>query len=303
MAHKMRTRRRARREKSPLLRLPTDLLRKIASHTVSPAVVVAVGKFAPERAALRKGTDEAERSRFGGIGMTVREAEHELRTRYRHILDESSLASREAAGRAFSRRNIVRTDERHPDAPANRDDWVLDGEYDPRRVFVPFRFMRTLIAYGAKLSRECIPLHYVAGCPSAGSVDVARLLLAAGADIDAECEPDDGAGTCALAWCIEARPARAAKYELALFLIEEGCDVVKADAGYLVASGADLLRNLEDEPLTPANQRLIDLIKSALNVEESTYEAAFEVAQQRLDAHRDAFYARMNAYTRHIPWY
>ena len=86
-------------------------------------------------------------------------------------------------------------------------------------------------------------------------------------------------------------------------LIEEGCDVVKADAGYLVASGADLLRNLEDEPLTPANQRLIDLIKSALNVEESTYEAAFEVAQQRLDAHREAFYARMNAYTRHIPWY
>ncbi len=51
MAHKMRTRRRARREKSPLLRLPTDLLRKIASHTVSPAVVVAVGKFAPEQAA------------------------------------------------------------------------------------------------------------------------------------------------------------------------------------------------------------------------------------------------------------
>ena len=90
---------------------------------------------------------------------------------------------------------------------------------------------------------------------------------------------------------------------MATFLIEEGCDVVKADAGYLVASGADLLRNLEDEPLTPANQRLIDLIKSALNVEESTYEAAFEVAQQRLDAHREAFYARMNAYTRHIPWY
>jgi len=33
------------------LRLPTDLLRKIASNTVSPAVVVAVGKFAPEQAA------------------------------------------------------------------------------------------------------------------------------------------------------------------------------------------------------------------------------------------------------------
>ena len=90
---------------------------------------------------------------------------------------------------------------------------------------------------------------------------------------------------------------------IVLAFAEEGCDVVKADAGYLVASGADLLRNLEDEPLTPANQRLIDLIKSALNVEESTYEAAFEVAQQRLDAHREAFYARMNAYTRHIPWY
>ena len=110
-----------------LLRLPTDVLFKIASHVVAPDLVVAAGKNLEVRTALRKGTDAAERSRFGGIGMTVREAEHELRTRYRNIVDESSLASREAAGRAFSRRNIVRTDERHPDAPANRDDWVLDG--------------------------------------------------------------------------------------------------------------------------------------------------------------------------------
>ena len=107
------TRRARRAHTAPLLRLPAEILRKIASTSVSPGLVVAAGQNVEARTALRKGTDEAERSRFGGIGMTVREAEHELRTRYRHILDESSLASREAAGRAFSRRNIGRTDERH----------------------------------------------------------------------------------------------------------------------------------------------------------------------------------------------
>lgn len=52
----------------PLLRLPTEMLLKIASHCVSPGLVVAAGKSVEARSALRKGTDEAERSRFRGIG-------------------------------------------------------------------------------------------------------------------------------------------------------------------------------------------------------------------------------------------
>ena len=58
-----------------LLRLPTDVLFKIASQVVSPDLVVAAGRNLEARTALRRGTDAAERSRFGGVGITVREAE------------------------------------------------------------------------------------------------------------------------------------------------------------------------------------------------------------------------------------
>ena len=93
---------RARQRGAALLRLPTDVLHKIATHTVAPGLVVAAGTNVEARTALRKGTDEAERSRFGGIGLTVREAEHVLRTRYPNILDDSELESREAAGLALT---------------------------------------------------------------------------------------------------------------------------------------------------------------------------------------------------------
>ena len=141
------TRRRTRQRGPALLRLPTDVLRKIATHTtVAPALVVAAGSNLEARTALRKGTDEAERSRFGGIGLTVREAEHVLRTRYRNIVDASQLESQEAARRAFSRKNIVCTDEDHPDAPEDIEDWLDD---DGQEAFVASRFVRTVLAYGA----------------------------------------------------------------------------------------------------------------------------------------------------------
>ena len=77
-----------------LLRLPSDMLLKIASHVVAPGLVVAAGKNLEARTALRKGTDAAERSRFGGaIGLTVREAEHRLRTQYTGILENNDLVS------------------------------------------------------------------------------------------------------------------------------------------------------------------------------------------------------------------
>ena len=61
--------------RAALLSLPTEMLCKIASHVVAPELVVAAGRDVLARTALRKGTDAAERARFGGIGLTVREAE------------------------------------------------------------------------------------------------------------------------------------------------------------------------------------------------------------------------------------
>ena len=85
-----------------LLRLPSDMLLKIASHVVAPGLVVAAGKNLEARTALRKGTDAAERSRFGGtIGLTVREAEHRLRTEYSGVLEKNDLVSRNTAGLAL----------------------------------------------------------------------------------------------------------------------------------------------------------------------------------------------------------
>ena len=91
-----------RADSAMLLRLPSDMLLKIASHVVSPDLVVAAGKNLEARTALRKGTDAAERSRFGGtIGLTVREAEHRLRTEYSGVLEKNDLVSRNTAGLAL----------------------------------------------------------------------------------------------------------------------------------------------------------------------------------------------------------
>ena len=65
--------------RAALLSLPADMLCKIAPRS-APDLVVAAGRDVSARTALRKGTDAAERSRFGGIGLTVREAEQVLRT-------------------------------------------------------------------------------------------------------------------------------------------------------------------------------------------------------------------------------
>ena len=293
------TRRRARQRGAALLRLPTDVLRKIATHTEAPGLVVAAGSNLEARTALRKGTDEAERSRFGGIGMTVREAEHILRTRYRNIVPAVLLESRDQARCAFSRKNIICTDEDHPDAPEDIEDWLDD---DGQEVFVASRFVRTLLAYGADpsgISTESFtPLHLVAAyCPS-DAIELARFLLAAGADIDAECNPADMSGTCAITWCITdghdeidglVSDARCA---LATFLVEQGCDVAKADAGFPQANernefmgwGDDrTLATLFAQQSTPAGERLVDLITTALE------EAGPERRQAAADAARQRF--------------
>ena len=251
-----------------LLRLPSDMLLKIASHVVAPGLVVAAGKNLEARTALRKGTDAAERSRFGGtIGLTVREAERRLRTEYiwceRPVLENNDLVSRQAAGLAL----IMKTSTHER---------------------INEELAKALIAYGADVnvkensSRDVgyILLHvaYNATDP----VAFARLLLAAGANIDARCTPPNAAGLSPLAWCIKMGRRTERSYALASFLIEQGCDVVEAHADYTYQShGRYLLGVLESRPRTEGNMRLADQIRAALDATGAgRYLAALRAAQR-----------------------
>lgn len=283
-------RRRAALRSGALLRLPVEMLNKIASHAVSPALVVAAGKNLEARTALRKGTDAAERSRFGGIGLTVREAEQVLRTRYRDWLGDVDLDSRESVTReGLGQDYIVRTtnyQSDHPDAPAA----------PPRRFWVASQYMRTIIAYGADPAEATdlgtTPLHFVAAYVPQDAIILAKLLLAAGVDMDSEGSAVDLSGTCALSWCISATgDFRDERCALATFLIEQGCDVVKADAGYEHGyhfdGSSSLLSRLETipGPRTPGIVRLMGLISAALEAAgPERREAARTRARMRHDA-------------------
>ena len=180
MAQKQATPRRA-----ALLSLPADMLCKIASHVVAPDLVVAAGRDVSARTALRKGTDAAERSRFGGIGLTVREAEQVLRTRYRDWLGDVDLDSRESVRERLDMRYIVfdRYKRDHPDAPATVE-----------RTGVASQFIRTIIAYGADPAEPIggtTPLHFVAAYVPQDAIILTKLLLAAGVDMDVEGCPID----------------------------------------------------------------------------------------------------------------
>ena len=272
-----------------LLSLPADMLCKIASHVVAPDLVVAAGRDVSARTALRKGTDAAERSRFGGIGLTVREAEQVLRTRYRDWLGDVDLDSRESVTReGLGQDLIVRcaTYQRdHPDAPATPS----------RAYWVASQFIRTIIAYGADPAEPIggtTPLHFVAAYVPQDAIILTKLLLAAGVDMDVEGCPIDCAGTCALSWCIcSTGDWTDERCALATFLIEQGCDVVKADAGYEIGyhfdDSSSLLSRLATipGPITPGTERLMGLISAAL-------EAA---GPERLEAARTAARIRREA--------
>ena len=245
----MRTR---RQRAAALLRLPTDVLHKIATHTVAPALVVAAGTNVEARTALRKGTDAAERSRFGGIGMTVREAEHVLRTRY--MLDDLDLESREAAGMALTTKsNVVGDDLEEGEEPRIHQDMV-----------------EALLAYGAEPSvpedshfgNTLLHVASVADDP----VALARLLISAGANIDARSRGPNCAGLSPLTWYLESgREGEPPCYDLAIFLIEQGCDVVQAAADYACQySNGTLIEFLDGFDRTVENRHLVDLITAAL---------------------------------------
>jgi hypothetical protein len=264
------TRRRARQRGAALLRLPTDVLYKIATHAVLPELVVAAGTNVEARTALRKGTDEAERSRFGGIGLTVREAEHVLRTRF-GVLEDSDLVSREAAGMALTTKSNVVGDD------------VEEGE-QPR---IHQGMVEALLAYGAEPSvpedsdfgNTLLHLAPIADDP----VALARLLIAAGANIDARSCAPNAAGLSPLTWSLEAEEG-APCYDLAIFLIEQGCDVVQAAADFACQYGGNgsLITRLDRYDRTVENRHLVDLITAALEAAgPERRRAADEAAQRR----------------------
>jgi len=288
--------------RAALLSLPADMLCKIASHVVAPDLVVAAGRDVSARTALRKGTDAAERSRFGGVGLTVREAEQVLRTRYgRRWLGHIDLESRKSVREGLGQRYIVfyatlENKREHPDYdPATPD-------YDPatgsNAHFVASQFIRTIIAYGAdpaeptSNSLGTTPLHFVSAYVPPDAIDLTKFLLAAGVDMDAEGSPGDLSGTCALSWCISNNHDWTdERCALATFLIEQGCDVVKADAGYEIGYHFDdcssLLARLETipGPRTPGTERLMGLIRAALEAAgPERRKAARTAARLRRDA-------------------
>ena len=256
-----------------LLRLPTDVLLKIASHVVAPGLVVAAGKNLEARTALRKGTDVAERSRFGGtIGLTVREAEHRLRGPYMrngpppwpaNCLEASDLETRRAAGLALVKAIPVGS-----------------GTYPDDELAI------ALIAYGAdvnamsaRVRRTILHVAYKARDP----LRLARILIAAGADLDARCRAPNAAGLSPLSWCIECGEGTERSYALASFLIEQGCDVVQADADFAYQNEhASLIAALEDHPTTPAKTRLMESISLSLETAEPARRQAAADAARRL---------------------
>ena len=253
-----------------LLRLPTDVLFKIASHVVAPDLVVAAGKSLEARTALRKGTDAAERSRFGGaIGFTVREAEHRLRGPYMrngpppwpaNTLEASDLETRRAAG--FALLKAIRVT--YPD-----DELAI-----------------ALIAYGADVNATSPRFGYTLlhmAYKASFTLRLARILIAAGADLDARCGAPNGAGLSPLAWCIECGEGTERSYALASLLIEQGCDVVQADADFAhQTEHASLLAALEGQPTTPAKTRLMESISLSLETAEPARRQAAVDAARRL---------------------
>ena len=123
------------------------------------------------------------------------------------------------------------------------------------------------------------PLHYLAVYAPGEAMKLARLLLAAGRDIDPECD----IGTTPLCWCLTAGQLTKAHYQLATFLIENGCDVHKAHRGWNRAldvhgargqRGPMLLDILCQQPRTTTNLRFTQYFGEKLVLAEIIASAA-----------------------------
>jgi len=179
-----------------LLDLPPDLIGHVAAVLGQSAIVVAWSTRGSEntRRALRLGVDQGERARFGGRGLTVRDAERLLRTRFGY---DDELASRLAAGTLLGKlayRTVYWS------APPALQQHIESGMVEwPPDIF---ERMSLLLSYGATVDRPVrawydengsleLPLNAVAG--SRGwprALEMAEMLLAAGADPNARTPGD-----------------------------------------------------------------------------------------------------------------
>ena len=139
------------------------------------------------------------------------------------------------------------------------------------KFFVGYELVSPLVAYGADLDFSIRgdgihPLHYLAVYAPGEAMKFARLLLAAGRDIDPECAQGDVNGRTPLCWCLTAGRLTKAHYQLATFLIENGCDVLKAHIGWnqLFGGTLTLLDILRQQPRTTTNLRFTQYFQDKL---------------------------------------
>ena len=269
---------RKRRAMFRLLDLPPELLHRIATTLDGPGVVVAVAsaRMTEERDALRRGVDDMERARFGGrLGLTIREAEAQART----WCPGEFLETRQRAAEVISRKADV-----SPAAPtltylissdASRDAAAREGPVVLERI-------KTMLAFGASpdeysnnrnnfsfVEQDLLitPLHLAITAAHLSPimnnsqtqptpwVEVAELLVAAGADVNKPAMRDDRPGLQPLysksVGMVGRSPLSRAlgdnfnlgsldQYKIARLLIENGADVAEAERGYLNDIYSDL---------------------------------------------------------------
>lgn len=272
--------------------MPDVLLKQIVCYSGEPALVVSVGTNKGLRGLLRAGVDDAERARFGGIGLTVREAERALcgedsigASHFR-----SSLTTREASGLFLATYIDTCSRTRPPDS----DDSDDEDEFDIDRVRpgeCPFMLerVRAIVAYGANVNARwnhlsgSNALHFAT---RAGFEETAKLLLAAGAEVDAQVMREDAAGPTPLAWAfraglgdgddeeMEMSDHYGRRLRVARLLVDRGANIALAEASstqnfdelicarmFLLEKLQDAYERIEDSPFARSR---IDEIKKEI---------------------------------------
>ncbi len=251
------------------LALPDDVLRRIATCSGASAVVVACASrgAADQRQALRRGVDDFERARFGGRpGLTVREAARLLASELH--ADVSWQATRRAAGR-------------HLATSVQFAPYASNMPGDSFGAGCTTELVERLLAYGARPNERvravvagsnghwmATPLHWAARFGHENGLAVARVLVAAGADIHAKVK-NIGAGPSyqprhtPLAWALASlmldpfgglslgpifgqRWAEEVSAAVAIYLLECGADAWEACRDLVAEVGHDGVYDVAD---------------------------------------------------------
>ena len=184
-----------------------------------------------------------------------------------------------------SARNLYSDDDESESGEESEGDDLEEGE-EPR---IHQEMVEALLAYGAEPSvpedshfgNTLLHVASVADDP----VALARLLISAGANIDARSRGPNCAGLTPLTWSIRCGEGQPPCYDLAIILIEQGCDVVQAAADYASQfterSDGALLDLLDGFDRTVENRHLVDVVTAALDAAgPERYRAAADAARQ-----------------------